>query len=284
MEKGMDLKTRRKLLKAKIRSIVALPTVPHILDKLSKMAADPTVSVKDMGRVIEKDQSLTSKILKLANSAFYGFPRRISTVSDAIVLLGFNVVRSLVLCSSIFEGVEKENVSLWEHSMGTALVAGSIARKLGHKNPEEVSTAALLHDIGKIIIMNLFRKEYEEIKRMVRLDPGRSLELEEEVLGFNHADIGAILADHWNLPLTLVEPIETHHNPSASRKLALESSIVHFSDVLIRALGYADGVTDIVPAVDERAWAVMGLKRHDLIDVVMECEESIIEVKGVSLG
>ena len=157
---------KRAQFKKVLREIKNLPTLPGIVAKLGKMAEDPDTTTEQMGRVISKDHILASKLLKLVNSAFYGFPQRISSLNSAIILLGFNVIKSLIISASIFEVMEAQDVELWEHSLGCAVVCNVLARHLGVKDPEEISTAGLIHDIGKVAIKMELPKEYEMITEL----------------------------------------------------------------------------------------------------------------------
>ncbi|HDM32619.1 MAG TPA: HDOD domain-containing protein, partial [Deltaproteobacteria bacterium] len=142
------LMSKAERIKSITKKIQSLPTLPPVVKKLTKMVESPDVTARDLGKLISSDQVLSAKVLKLVNSPFYGFPGRISSISHAIILLGFNVIKGVVLSASVFDLMEQSMVGLWEHSLACAIVAGTISRGLDIPEPEEVSTAALLHDIG----------------------------------------------------------------------------------------------------------------------------------------
>jgi HD-like signal output (HDOD) protein len=162
------------------------------------MVEDEDITANQLGNVIERDQVLTSKLLKMVNSSFYGFPQRISTVANAIVLLGINVIKTLIVTSSIFEMMQSSDVGLWEHSLGCATIASLIAKKKGLKNPEEVSTAALLHDLGKVVVRAELPSEYDALLALVEQKGISMREAEEELLGVSHSEIGG-----WLVPRTV---------------------------------------------------------------------------------
>ena len=216
---------KRAQFKKVLREIKNLPTLPGIVAKLGKMAEDPDTTTEQMGRVISKDHILASKLLKLVNSAFYGFPQRISSLNSAIILLGFNVIKSLIISASIFEVMESQDVELWEHSLGCAVVCNVLARHLGVKDPEEISTAGLIHDIGKVAIKMELPREYQKITELSQEKKISRLEAEREVLGLDHAEVGSWLAKSWNLPNKLVEPIACHHDPHLAREEQQASAI-----------------------------------------------------------
>ena len=278
----MDDEKRTKFRKA-LRSVKNLPTLPGIVIKLSKMAEDPDTTTDQMGKVISKDHILASKLLKLVNSAFYGFPQRISSISSAIILLGFNVIKSLIISASIFEFMEDQDLELWEHSLGCAVVSSVLAKRLGVSEPEEISTAGLIHDIGKVAIKMELPGEFEKIHGLVRKRGISTLEAEREILGLDHAEVGGWLTKSWNLPTKLIEPIVCHHDPRTSKNEQIASSIVHFSDIVIRGWGYGHADDIWVPPLNKRAWTILGLVPEDLDQIIEEVEEKLWDVKGFSL-
>lgn len=274
---------RRQEFRTALRKTKNLPTLPGIIAKLCKMAEDPDISTEQMGKVISQDYVLSAKLLKLVNSAFYGFPQRISSISSAIILLGFNVVKSLIISASIFEVMEAQDVELWQHSLGCAVVCNVIATRLGVKDPEEVSTAGLIHDIGKMAIKMELPDEYQMINRLMR-DRGISMrQAEMEVLGLDHAEAGGWLASGWNLPKKLIEPVTCHHDPRLAHEEQLASSIIHFGDIMIRGLGYGHAGDKKVPMLSKRAWEFLNFSPTDIDEIFNQVEEKLWDVKGFSL-
>lgn len=247
------------------------------------MADDPNTTTEQMGKVISKDHILAAKLLKLVNSAFYGFPQKISSLNSAIILLGFNVIKSLIISSSIFELMESQDVELWEHSLGCAVVCSVLAKRLDVSDPEEVSTAGLIHDIGKVAIKMELRKEFDTIQQMVHDRQISMLDAEREFLGIDHAEVGGWLAKSWNLPAKLVEPIACHHNPMDAKNEQMSTAIIHFSDMLIRGLGYGHGDDVWVPPLSKSAWQLLNFTQNDLDEILDEVEEKLWDVKGFSL-
>lgn len=271
-------------LRKSLREIKNLPTLPGIVAKLSKMAENPDTTTTQMGELIGKDYVLAAKLLKLVNSAFYGFPQRISSLSSAIILLGFNVIKSLIISASIFEIMEDQDVELWQHSLGCAVVCNVLARRLGMSDPEEVSTAGLIHDIGKVAIKMELPRQYAEINAIVKERQVARRVAEMEVLGVDHAEVGAWLAKKWNLPDKLVEPVAHHHAPDqAARPVKLAAAIVHFGDIMIRGLGYGHGEDVWVPTLNPQAWELLKLTPPILDEILDEVEEKLWDVRGFSL-
>jgi len=277
-----DKETKRQEIRRRLREIQSLPTLPPIAAKLNKMVEDEDITANQLGNVIERDQVLTSKLLKMVNSSFYGFPQRISTVANAIVLLGINVIKTLIVTSSIFEMMQSSDVGLWEHSLGCATIASLIAKKKGLKNPEEVSTAALLHDLGKVVVRAELPSEYDALLALVEQKGISMREAEEELLGVSHSEIGGWLVHQWNLPDRLVLPITWHHRPEEAPDYRDVTAILHFSDILVRAVGFGFGGDMWVPPLNQDAWKRIKLSKSEMKELLVELDEKLIELQDFS--
>ena len=264
---------------ADLRRIIArvedLPTLPRTVLRITELVNDPRASAKDLSIIITDDQVLTARLLKLVNSSFYGFPSRVSTVTGAIVLLGFDAIRNLLLTTSVLDlfpariaKVRRDQEQLWDHSLGCAIGAKSIGNFLRHDKLEELFVAGLLHDIGKIVEMMFLPDEFARITERVRAEGVLISFAEQDLLGCTHADIGRLLAERWNLPAKLVGVIARHHTPAASGTFALEASIVHLADIFTRALDLGSGGDNKVPPLDKAAWDLLKLKTG-AVDAIM---------------
>ena len=272
--------------RAEIRSIImntsSLPTLPGIITKLNALSENDKASVQEMARLVSSDQVLSARILKLANSPSYGF-YKVSTISNAMILLGVNVVKSLALSSSIFEIMEKNSLGLWEHSLGTGVAANIIARRLKLPECEEISTAALLHDIGKVIIRINFGDDYQKLLELIRKKEITILDAEHELLGIDHTEVGAWLVKSWFLPDKLIEPISCHHNVTAASSHQVKASVVHLADILIKASGFGFSGDDFVPLIQPVAWETLGMTEPILAEIVEEMEDKLVDTKNFSL-
>lgn len=198
-------------------TVISLPTIPSVfLTVLDKVARDKS-SAEDVARIIERDQSLTSKVLTVVNSSAYGFQNKISTVPRAVALLGFDLIRNLALSVSVFDDFLKrqeiacfDKTKFWEHCLVCAAVAREIAQQLYLPNPDEIYVAGLLHDIGKVALDKVSRENYSEI--IAHSSMSRNwLAVEQTRLGVNHAEVGGILARKWSLPDNIGAAITHHH-------------------------------------------------------------------------
>lgn len=231
-----------------LQEVDDLPSLPHVVIRVLQATSDPDCTPKEIGRLIATDQVLTSKVLKLANSAFYGLPRRVSTVSDAVVLLGINTIRGLALAISTYDilnkeyaGYSLEHGQLWRHSIGVALCSQLIAKTKKLPSTEEVFIAGLLHDIGKVVLSAHVGPEFPRILELAGSGSMSFLEAEREVLGFDHARVGGTIAQKWNLPESLVDAIEYHHEPEKAPELRPTLAAVHVADIVCLTLGLGVG-------------------------------------------
>jgi putative nucleotidyltransferase with HDIG domain len=271
-------------MRSQIESIDSLPTIPSILRKLLAVIERPKISINEIGSFIANDPVLTSRVLKVVNSPIYGFPGRISSLNQALILLGLNVVRGMLLGVSVFEAMQKTMVGLWEHSLGCAIASRIIAKKKGLKEPEEISIAGLLHDIGKVVMGLKFPDEYGLAMNDAKNGDIFMLEAEKKHFNISHADAGGWIAQKWNFPQNLYEPIEYHHKPHLAKVVPMQTAIVHFADVLTRAKGFGFSGDNFVPAVHPTVWQLLDLSDEDLKEIVSELEDSLGEAENFLLS
>ncbi|GAB6057049.1 HDOD domain-containing protein [Desulfonatronum parangueonense] len=275
-----DLRTERK---GQLLAVKDLPTLPTVLEEVSKLLEDPQSSSQQIAKLISRDQVLSAKVLKMVNSPIYGFPGRISTIQHALVLLGYNVIKGLIISTSVFELMTKSMFGLWEHSVGCAMACHAVAREAGFKEPEEYAVAGLLHDLGKVIVALQMPQAKEEIDALVRSEDLLYLEAEKKVLGFGHDRVNAWVADHWNLPLNLKIGIAGHHRPVTAQHYPKMACVVHVGDYLARVLEVGSGGDDLVPRLDPEALALLQLDLSHL-DKVLDAVLVEIEDDGLSMG
>lgn len=271
-----------KVLRHRVENINTLPTVPGTLKKLSGIIEKPRITLVEISAFISNDPALTTKVLKMVNSAIYGFPGRIASVSHATMLLGLNVIKGLLLGVSVFELMQKTMNGLYEHSLGCAVASRVLAQKKGLKEPEEISVAGLLHDIGKVILTLEFQKEYEAAMNNAQTKNISIYDAEKEQFNATHANVGSWLAEKWRFPRNLIEVIEFHHRPALSKNAPLETAIVHVADLLVRARGFGFAGENIVPEVSPAAFELLKLSEQDIRDVLRELEDNMESAEDIS--
>lgn len=264
-----------RVLRHRVQNISTLPTIPDVVKRLSVIIENPSISLNEITQFVSNDPALATKILKMVNSAIYGFPGRISSVSHAIMLIGVNVVKGLLLGISVFEVMQKAMVGLREHSVACAVAARVLATKKGMKEPEEISVAGLIHDIGKVILTLEFPDEYQCALDLAEKKEITIFEAERISFSETHANVGSWLTEKWRFPRNLVEVIANHHNPQLSKNALMETAIVHVADVLVRGQGIGFAGDPFVPAVNPAAFELLNFTEADLKEILREMREGI---------
>ncbi len=266
-------------LQREVRELANLPTLPGVLRKVTSMVEDKKSSASDMADIISSDQVLSSKVLRLVNSPVYGFPGRISSITHAVVLLGFNVVKGLVLSTAVFDTMGKHGKGLWEHSLGCAVISRRIAKALNMPDSEEVMIAGLLHDIGKVALRYMRPRDYALAIECAKRDQVHVVLAEKEVFGVHHMRVASWLTEQWHFPARLAEPLQYHHTPGRANAGRDVTNVVHLADILARGMGYGFPGDNAMPPLDHEAYQSLRLS-FDQIDQILE--ESEMEYKAGS--
>ena len=266
MSSNVDpIKIRRMLSR-----VESVPTLPNVVSQLFEVLGNPETSAMDIERIILSDQALTSKVLRVANSAFYGFPRKIASVTQAVVILGFETVRNLALTVSVFGAFDPvagevfDRDAFWRHSLACGVIARTIAQSIHRKDSEDVFVMGLLHDVGKVVLDQYFSDEFKQIIHQVHEKNILIIDAEKEVLGLNHTLIGACVAEGWNLPQPIVQSIRYHHTPSSAKEMPKESAMVHIGDVLARTRKFGSGGDNLVPPLRTEALRLLKISPKEL--------------------
>jgi HD-like signal output (HDOD) protein len=265
-----------------------IPTLPSIATTIMEKTLDSQVNARQIAQMVERDQALAVKVLKVANSPFYRRIKEISTIRGAVVLLGFNVLKSIVLSISVinlFNEKDKRNLDFykfWQHSIACAVCAKAIANKVFPPAAEDAFIAGLLHDLGKVVADQLICREgeYREVLEVMNRANSDIIEVEKSIMGVDHATLGKYLMEKWNLPALLCKTVGYHHRlaeageDDQTRKLC---AIIHVADIVTNHLGLGLGQTDR-GFVDPAVLSNLGLSSHDIQDISLTLKDSISSI------
>ena len=266
----------RASLKKLIDKVVNLPTLPDVMTRIIRKVDDPSATANELVKIIEVDQALTVKILKIVNSSYYNLRQSISSIERAVVILGFNNIKSLALSTAIFETMggegtgEFDRANFWKHSIGCGVTTKALARKMGYEPDtlEEAFTAGLLHDIGKVLLDKFAHEEFNEVVKMVGEKDMLIIEAEREVLGADHTDMGYWLANRWGLPDSLKEVVSFHHEPEKAREFKELTGLVHFADILTRRKKIGSGGDNKIPQLNSKVFESLKLTQDDVNEIM----------------
>ena len=269
-------------IKQLTEGIPSLGSYTGVIAEIERIVRDPSSTLADLGEIIEKDPALASRLLKLGNSAFYGFAQRLETVSEAISLIGIRQVEDLLVASSVievFEGVSAVHVnmeSFWEHSLACGICARCIAIARQISAVEKFFLAGLIHDLGRLVLLSQVPKKATEIFAVYHGQRILLRDAEREILGFDHAQIGEELLRGWHYPPNLVQAVAHHHRPMAAGIFQLESSVVHVADYIVHVMQFGNSGEKYIPPLNLRAWERVGMT-PDLVESIIQSIDEQIE-------
>lgn len=248
MEKIDKKKEIEKIMEMVEKSDIS--SIKRTIIQILTIINDPHSSAKDLKNIIEVDPPLTAKLLKLANSAFYGYPKSINEIQEAIVCIGFDAVRELALSQKVCELFQDDDyihgysrIILWKHCVAVAVCSKLIFRREFRERGENIYVAGLLHDIGIIVIDQFLHEKFKEVLKRSRKERSNQIDLENELLGFDHTDIGLAIAEDWGFPDDIAKAISTHHDPGdlndENGKIAATMYIANYI-VQNEVIGYCD--------------------------------------------
>jgi putative nucleotidyltransferase with HDIG domain len=272
-----------------------LAVLPQVVAKVLDLSAEQTPSASDFERAISVDPGFTSRILKLANSAYYGLPRRVTAIRDAVVLLGIREVRCIAMAATAFELFvgrgDRDSLlrrGMWRHSVYAGAVARSVARRVAGVDEESAFVAGLLHDVGKSIALQVMKRQFLDAVERAATAEVSCYQMELEMLPVTHPDLGAAALMKWNLPESLVEAVGCHHEPARARKsprlaatIAVADAIAHFlaSQEQGADVGLIEDLSEMRIPAD--TLAVLAVDPAEIFRAVVECAGYLSEAAAI---
>lgn len=270
------------LIKRVLQDIKEIPPLPEVATRVLQMTNDPDVSAADLNKVISRDEALTANVLKLCNSAYYGLPRVISSVQQAIMYLGFQTVRNMVLTSAMNQVYLLQDLSIYnfkrnglsDHSVAVAVAAQVLSKKLRPGLSDTAFTSGLLHDVGKIVLARYLREHKELLQqRAASMEVTRSVE--RDLFGMDHAEVGAQIADNWNFPQELILAIGYHHNPDEAKGRPLLAVITYLANNVCLRLGIGLASGNLLPPLSSYCSEATGYTEERMSDLMKEVQEAL---------
>lgn len=279
---------------AEIQELVSkasdLVSLPEVSLRVNELANDPDSTADEMGKVISQDPALVARMLKIANSAYYGLSTEVETITRAIAVLGTNKIRDLVLstaASDAFDGIPNNLITMqdfWHHSLYCGLLAQILAKKSKKIHAESIFIAGLLHDIGQLLMFNqLPEKSHEAILLLmegsVELE---TYEAERHIFGFDHMQVGAALIKSWKLSPVLEECVEFHHEPQKAKEFPAEVALINIANA-VAVMADFDSMSedDEIPMINPASWELTGLSKEDLPEAIKKAQNEIKEIESV---
>lgn len=270
-------------VKALLGKKLNLPSLPTVVQRVSELLQDPRSGTREIAELVSTDPPLAAKVLKIANSSFYGLRERCLSTEQASAILGLKVLRNVVTQAAVIKQFDHLKGSgfdldeLWRHAIVTGQVASFLARRtkkpLG-MTPEEVYTCGLLHDLGRVVLLENMREVFLETARRAETGNMPAHVCEEQAFGFNHADVGALVAQQWGLPTVACNAIQFHHGPREAVAREAAVALVANANLLVHR-ACAGNLTAAASTFDEATLRILGLSGTDVTDAVTFVEQSL---------
>ncbi len=264
-----------------VDGVTQLASPPEVYYRLEDAITRTAASLEEIGDIIASDPDLSARLLRMANSAFYGFPSKVESIARALVSIGTRQLRDLVLATTVvrlfsqlpFDRVNMQ--SFWRHSMHVGLVSRSIATTIGEPNDARFYVAGLLHDIGRLLMYLRAPSHMHHVLNRSGAEGRQVYAVEREVLGFDHGEAGGALLQAWRLPVSIVEPVRCHHRPEAASEYPVETEVVALADLCSRLADVAGDTFQPVPESDLRALERLGIGEPEIAAAVATADSQL---------
>ncbi len=274
---------------AVLSAIKSLPSIPKAVFEVIKLLNDPKTSTGQLAEVMSKDHGLTAKVLAIANSPLYGIKRKVSSIEFAILVLGFQEIKNIIMALSFVETMKAipahyfDPMEFWLHSLVVGTGAKGISQHLGFDFGSEAFVAGLFHDVGVLVIYNYFNPEFKQIIETASSENMSIFEAEKKIMGLSHQEIGKYLAEKWNLPLQLCDAIFYHHNPNECSENKYFVSVIHLVDYMTQRLGIAEFFWDKEILPDNSILETLNFPSEEALDNFIVGYDEMFKVTAESL-
>ena len=284
-QKSNEIPDQQELKDELLKAVQDLPPMPKVLFKIQKLLLDPYSDTQQIAGYIETDQALAAKVLKMANSPFYGMTGKVSTIQHAAIILGFQTLSELTTMAGFsaimgrkLPGYGYYSDELWKHSLAVALASKLIAEKINPDLFNDAFTAGLIHDLGKLILDPYVQDQREAFDEFIEDENQTFLIAERQILGFDHAEIASEICSHWKFPETLTQAIKYHHNPSVSNGSEM-AFILHLADYIAVLSGSGYDLDEILDIKEEGTDKFLSIHEKDVISIGDALFESVLRIE-----
>ncbi|MEN8257425.1 MAG: HDOD domain-containing protein [Thermodesulfobacteriota bacterium] len=248
-----------------------VPPFPKVAQRVMELLEDPNTTATQLAEVIQFDSAITANVLKICNAAYFGLPRKVSSLDEGLVVIGYDILKDIIItsCSAKFykgnvgAGYELGQGELWKHSVACGIMAKLVIKFFDDVDPSSAFTAAILHDIGKRFMSTFIADEYDFVLAMVEKEQCSFVEAEQEIIGMDHATLGGIILEKWEFPADMKEAVESHHKPDALEKGGL-TALVALANALVVTMGVGVGVDGLATPLNSQELARFGIGEIDL--------------------
>lgn len=261
-----------------------LPSLPTIYFDLKEAINDPRSTTSTIGRIISNDQGLAARLMRLANSSFYGFPTSVDNIGDAITLIGLQQTRDLALATFVIDAFKDVSLDLisvkdfWKHCIACGICSRLLAMERREHKTEKFFLIGLLHDVGRLLMFVRTPKESTDMLNRCRETHELEYRVEREIFGCDHAELGGRVLKKWQLPQGVCEAVHCHHQPSVAQIAQIETAVVHTADVIVNSLRVGSSGSNAVPPLSAEAWNRLGIKASSLPLIVEELDRQMLDV------
>ena len=267
-----------------VKGVEQMISLPDVFIRVNEMIDSHRYSAVDIAQVISQDTNLTARLLQIVNSAFYGLPGRVDTVSRAITIIGTSDLRNLAITTAtaeVFTGIPADLVDMekyWRYAVSTGVIAKELATRCHVLHAERLFVMGVMHDVGRLVIYQVLPEAARDVLLITKGDDALVLEAEKDIMGFTHQEVGYELFKLWKMPESLKTIVRYHHNPSQCSEFSLEAGLVHLASKLAIGLINNEELEDSILDIDHEVWMTTGLIENEIYDVMQEVPGLINEM------